>query len=153
MTASVTINDSAVLAAFDRMLAAGRNPPLAAIGNAIKESTRLRFVDGRGPGGARWAPVLRGGAPLRNTSTHLMNRISSVVSGDSVFVGVPFGWAAVHQFGAVIRAKSAPWLRFKIGNRWARKKSVTIPARPMFGIDADDRITIIGILRRSLAGE
>jgi phage virion morphogenesis protein len=150
---AVVIEDRAVQAAFAHFISVGQNPPMAAIGNAIKESTRLRFHDGRGPDGAAWAPVLRGGSPLRNTGAHLMNRISSIAQGDTAFVGVPFGWAWVHQFGATISAKSAPWLRFKIGNRWARKKSVTIPARPFFGIDAEDRITIIGILRRALVGE
>lgn len=149
---SITVNDSAVQAAFQRLIAVGMNPPLAPIANAIKESTRLRFADGRGPDGAAWKPVLRGGSPLRNTGV-LMNSVNASVQGNTAFVGVPYFWAAVHQFGATISAKAAPWLRFKVGNRWAKKKSVTIPARPMFGIDAEDRITIIGILRRSLVGE
>ncbi len=151
MTAGVIIEDRAVQAAFARLIQVGQNPPLAAIGNAIKESTRLRVHAGRAPSGAPWKPVLRGGSPLRNTGL-LMNSISSRVTGNSVFVGVPYFWAAVHQFGATITAKAAPFLRFKVGGRWASKRSVTIPARPIFGISVDDRIEIIGILRRSLVG-
>lgn len=152
---TVQINDTKLQALFARLIDAGRNPQswLGAIGNAVKEQTRLRFVDSRAPDGSTWKPVKRGGQPLRNTGTHLMNRITSVLQGDSVIVGVPFFWAAVHQFGATIHAKVAKYLTFKVGNRWARKESVTIPARPMFGINASDRAELAGILRRRLAAE
>lgn len=151
MTAGVIVEDRAVQEGFARLIRVGQNPPLAAIGNAIKESTRLRFHDGRGPSGIPWKPVIRGGSPLRNTGL-LMNSVSSQVTGNSVFVGVPYFWAAVHQFSATITAKTAPFLRFKVGGRWASKRSVTIPARPIFGISVDDRIELIGIIRRALVG-
>jgi len=39
--------------------------------------------------------------------------------------------APVHEFGATIRTKRAPWLVFKIpGVGWRRAKQVTIPPRP-----------------------
>jgi phage virion morphogenesis protein len=127
---------------------------LDAVGAALVASTKMRFVDGKGPNGEPWAAVLRGGQPLRNTGVHLMNAVSHRVEnnadGWSVTVGVPYAWAAVHQFGATINAKSAPWLRFKVGDRWARKKSVTIPARPFLGLGPDDRREIAGIISSAL---
>lgn len=150
----IEVNDTKLQALFARLIEAGRSPSswLGAVANAVKEQTRLRFVDSTAPDGSKWAPVKRGGQPLRDTGTHLMNRLTAVLQGDSAVVGVPFAWAKVHQFGATISAKSAPWLRFKVAGRWASKKSVRIPARPMFGINASDRAEIAGIIRRKLAG-
>lgn len=42
-------------------------------------------------------------------------------------------YARIHEFGGTIRAKNKPYLTFKIGNRWIRKKQVVIPARPYMG--------------------
>jgi phage virion morphogenesis protein len=121
-----------------------------AIGAALVASSKLRFADGRGPDGSPWAPVLRGGRPLRDTGVHLMNPLHHQVmheaNGWAVLVGVPYAWASVHQFGATIRAKNAPYLVFKIGDRWTRKKQVTVPARPFLGITDEDRETISEIV-------
>jgi len=38
---------------------------------------------------------------------------------------------AVHEFGALITAKRAKYLRFKVDGHWVMKKSVTIPSRPV----------------------
>lgn len=151
---TVTVEDSAVRGAFDRMLAAGGNPAayLPAIGAALTSSTRLRFADSRAPDGSPWKAVIRGGQPLRNTGVHLMNAVSYRVEGNSVLVGVPPTWARIHQFGGTVRAKGAGYLRFRIGNRWASKKAVTIPARPFLGISTDDRASIVGILREKILG-
>lgn len=153
MRVTVEVHDQGVRRAFERMAAAGRKPEeyLDPIGAALVASSKARFIAGRGPDGSGWRPVLRGGQPLRDTGTHLMNPLHHVVTGDSVEVGVPHAWAAVHQFGKVIKAKNAAWLRFKIGNRWARKRSVTIPARPFLGVSGEDRGAILRILRDRLA--
>lgn len=42
-------------------------------------------------------------------------------------------YARIHEYGGTVRAKSKPYLTFKIGNRWIRKKQVVIPARPYMG--------------------
>lgn len=155
LSTAIEVQDAEVRAAFQRMLAGGASPReyLDAIGNTVAQNTRLRFIESRSPEGAPWRRVLRGGQPLRDTGTHLMNAISHRVEGDSVVVGVPYAWASVHQFGAIIRAKLRPYLRFKVGQRWASKKEVTIPARPFLGISADDRIGITQILQRVLVGK
>jgi phage gpG-like protein len=62
-------------------------------------------------------------------------------------------YAAIHQLGGTIAAKDAPYLKFKIGDRWASKKSVTIPARPFLGLDDDDEREIVRIGEDWIAGE
>ena len=51
---------------------------------------------------------------------------------NEVIVGVfDVIYAAIHEFGGVIKAKNAPYLWFKTkSGDWVRTKSVTIPARP-----------------------
>jgi phage gpG-like protein len=72
---------------------------------------------------------------LRDTG-NLINSIhkSPAVVSDThaeVNVGTNVIYAAIHEFGGVIKAKKAKALRFKTkdGN-WVFTKSVTIPARP-----------------------
>ena len=47
-----------------------------------------------------------------------------------VDVGTNVVYARVHEFGAVIRAKNAPFLKFQVGGKWVQKKQVLAPARP-----------------------
>jgi phage virion morphogenesis protein len=151
----IVIKGEKVFTKFKRMLRVAENKSevLSAIGNHIKESTRLRFVDQRGPNGEVWAPVRRGGTPLRNTSTHLFNAINYKVSGDSVFVGVPHAWAVVHQLGATIKAKGKK-LAFVVPGSKDKVfvNSVQIPARPFFGVNADDAREIRSIIRSKIVG-
>ncbi len=115
---------------------------LDAIGATVANNTKLRFHDGRAPDGTPWQAVLRGGQPLRDTGVHLMNTVSHQVQGNSVLVGVSPFWAAVHQFGATIKAKNVKNLKFQINGRWVQKPEVTIPARPFLGISEQDGIDI-----------
>jgi len=143
-----------VTALLGRMMRAadGATETLASIGDYVKESTRRRFIESRAPDGAPWKPVLRGGTPLRNTSTHLFNAISYRVGADSVTVSVPHAWAAAHQFGAQIKPKNGKYLRFRYPGGYATVKGVTIPARPFFGINRDDSDAIGAIIRNRIAG-
>ncbi|MCK4260435.1 MAG: HK97 gp10 family phage protein [Halanaerobiales bacterium] len=50
----------------------------------------------------------------------------------SVGVGTNVSYAGIHEFGGVIKVKTAEKLKFKIGNYWRTAKSVIIPARPFF---------------------
>ena len=40
-------------------------------------------------------------------------------------------YARIHQFGGIIKAKTAKYLKFKINGSWISKKQVTIPKRLM----------------------
>lgn len=153
MKVTIEYDDSEVNAGMARMLAVGEKPEtfLDPIGSLLKTSTQLRFNDSTGPDGSPWAAVLRGGKPLRDTGVHLMNAVNHRVEGNSVLVGVPPPWATVHQFGATIAAKNAKTLRFKIGDRWVSKKSVTIPARPFLGVSEEDKAGILNVLQEVIA--
>lgn len=153
MSIAIEVDDAEVRAAFAKLVKEGEDVPsyLAAIGGVLVSAIKLRFQAGSAVDGTPWAPVLRGGQPLRDTGTHLMNTTNYRVDGNAVLVGVAPRWAAVHHFGGTIRAKIAPWLLFKIGNRWARKKEVTIPARPFLGISNEDKDAIMDVLSRRFA--
>ena len=56
------------------------------------------------------------------TTNFVKNGISSTLKTRSKY-------AAIHQFGGVIKAKNKPHLHFKIGSQWIKKKSVKIPKR------------------------
>lgn len=45
----------------------------------------------------------------------------------SVIVGTDLKYAAIHEFGGTISARSKPYLHFKVNGGWVRVKSVTIP--------------------------
>ncbi len=104
-------------------------PAWRSVGRYLVSRIQLGFRAQQSPYGAPWAPTRRGGQILRMTS-RLRDSVTEDPGRDHVAVGTNVGYARVHQFGAVIRAKAAAYLRFRIGDRWARKKQVTIPARP-----------------------
>jgi len=87
--------------------------------------------------------MVRRGASLSGAGTHptkLTARTNTLSRSYSVRIdknallagyGSDARIAPVHEFGATIRTKRAPWLVFKIpGVGWRRAKQVTIPPRP-----------------------
>lgn len=50
---------------------------------------------------------------------------ATIIAGSS---RVPY--AAVHEYGTIIRPTRAPYLTFKVNGRWVRVSQVRIPARP-----------------------
>ena len=73
------------------------------------------------------------GATLKARTHHLqrsvkskVNRLGSIVSGR---VGSPLVYAAIHEFGGIIRPKNAKYLVFQIEGKWIRTKKVTMPKR------------------------
>lgn len=89
---------------------------------------------------APWVKRRGGSNPLMIRSGDLRQGIHMQMQGDSVVVGSPAKYAAIHQLGGTITAKTG-LLRFKIGDKWVSKKSVTIPARPFFPFDARGQLT------------
>ena len=117
-----------------------------AIGEAMRESTLERFKQGKDPTGKSWKASIRaaaeGGKTLVKTS-QLRNSIRTKSDGSGFAVGTNVKYAATHQFGAqgrTIRAKKAPYLRFKVGDQWSsvKKVKISIPARPYLGLSDED---------------
>lgn len=77
------------------------------------------------------------GRILKVRSGHLYRSIKTRLHGKGRKAGATVGtkvlYAPVHEFGALIRAKRVPYLRFKIpGVGWRSAKQVRIPARAPF---------------------
>ena len=123
-------------------LVADMTPVMDAIGALLVSNTQARFSEGVAPSGEKWKPSLRAeleGGQTMMDGGDLYRSIAHKASRDQVEVGTNKIYAAVHQFGATIRAKNVPFLRFKVGGRFVSKPSVTIPARPFIGFDATDK--------------
>ncbi len=76
--------------------------------------------------------------------------LSGDPSSSFVAVGSNLKYAPVHEFGATIRAKNAPFLVFKtLDGAWHKIKKVVIPARPFLQPAVQDSREVI----RKLAGQ
>ncbi len=121
------------------------------IGEVLISTTHERFRNGRAPNGSKWKRGLKGTGQTLVLSRLLRNSITKRFSYEGVEVGTNVKYARIHQKGGTIRAKKAKFLRFKVGSRWAMKKSVKIPARPFIGISADDKQEIMRLFRETIS--
>lgn len=126
---------------------------LKRFGTYLVNSTKARFTSQVGPDGKRWRPSIRareqGGQTLRDKG-NLYNSISYNIIGKDVEWGSNLTYAITHQEGRTIKAKNAPYLAFMIGNRFVKKKEVTVPARPFLGVNSKDATELENITRRFL---
>ena len=147
----VEVKSGSVLAALSRLSLEpdGRRELLDMIGAGEADNTRLRFSDQTGPDGVPWIPSIRarsqGGETLRDTG-RLMNSITHRTASDFVEVGTNVMYAAMMHGGGTIQATGGGYLKFRIGDRWSMKKSVTIPARPFLGLDSEGEQEVIGLI-------
>jgi len=162
----ISVADGGLGAALRRGIALGQQPRdlMEAGAQIIEASTKARFETGTGPDGIAWKPSqrqARGVEKRRRKGTPkpahktlvdtgaLLRSIRSEVGDDTATVGADgtatsSKYAATHQFGATILPKKGEFLVFTGpdgGLVFAR--SVTIPARPFMGVDAQDRADLI----------
>ena len=154
----LTVDDRKVQAVLARLARRGRDlrQPLDHVGSYLEDSARQRFRSGRGPGGIPWLrsgrAIEQGGRTLVDTG-RLRDSMTHKASDREVEVGTNVIYARIHQLGGVIRAKSAPYLMFRLSSgSFVRTKQVTIPARPFLGVDAEDGSEILAILRDWIDG-
>ena len=137
---SISIDDSRIRAALQRLVNLGGNQKemMKAIATAGESGTRERFDTQTGPDGKPWKPSIRAQISDGKTLTlkgHLRDSIVSDSGDDYAQWCTNKIYAAIHQFGGVIRAKTARGLFFKLANGSGRRvKQVTMPARPYLGI-------------------
>lgn len=118
-----------------------------AIGAALVVSTQHRFETEVDPDGSPWPASLRktlmGGRTLTDTA-HLVQSMTHEATENSVAVGTNVIYAAIHQMGGTIRAKTSSGLRFRSpGNGgWVTRLSVEMPRRAFLGLDDDDEAEI-----------
>lgn len=125
------------------------------MGAMLVVSTQDRFEREEDPDGNPWPASIRvlveGGKTLSDTR-RLVNSMTHEASDEGVAVGTNVIYAAIHQTGGTISAKTSRGLRFRVAGEWATKHSVEIPQRAFLGLDADDEEEIIAIAGDWLTG-
>lgn len=151
-----SLDDMVVLGRLGALHRLGKNPQpaLAEVAALGENTTRLRFRLERGPDGQKWKASLRaqvaGGRTLTKDG-HLAGSISGNATDGYAEWGVNRIYAAIHQFGGIIRAKGSAALKFMLpGGGFAIVKAVRMPARPYLGVNDDDRQDILDIFQRHL---
>lgn len=119
------------------------------VGEALVSNTQLRFMDQQTPEGIPWRPTQRGGHIL-NKRGLLSSSVTYRATDKLVEVGTNSIYAAIHQFGGVIKAKNKKFLKFKTSRGWVQKKKVRITARPFIGISKEDQQDIETIFQNEV---
>lgn len=137
-----------------------RRPITAAIAAELLSMTEDNF-DSESWGGERWKESKRAANESGKTlqkSGQLAASLTTKSGNDFARIGSNKVYAAIHHLGGEIRAKNADYLMIPTGNgKFARKKSVTIPARPYLPIDGsgnlqtDGEKRILDIVKEALA--
>ena len=112
------------------------------LGEVVRTGTVERFENSEDPEGNSWRNSLRANSEGGKTlvqSAGLKNSISVRATPKGFAIGTNKKYAAIHQFGGTIRAKSKKGLIFKINGKFVRKQEVEIPARPFLGISDSDK--------------
>jgi phage virion morphogenesis protein len=179
---TVAFDHRATVQRFQRLsgLLVNTTPIMKAIGVVLVRNTEDRFTAGRAPDGTPWKPLLPAYAAIKRgpsilvASGMLRRSITFAAGQNNVVIGSNRVYAAVHQFGGVIRAKTANGLFFFLGGAGpnlptasgkktkagvkvgVHVQSVTIPARPYLGLSVIDQRDVIetvdGFILRPLTG-
>lgn len=151
---SITRND--ISPAITRLIASARNPRpvLRAMGTTFKSITEGTFNSvGASYRPNPW-PAKRDGSPsILQQSTTLAKSFHLAVTQTTATVSNPMIYAAIHQFGGVIRpvkAKRLSWIG--PGGQRFFAMQVTIPARPFFPV-LGDKLTAAAEAKILRAGE
>jgi phage gpG-like protein len=165
-TIAYTLDSSAYTGAVAKLGGVLKSGLLKAVGVALVEETQHRFDAGVDVWGVKWQPLLpayaaiKRGPGILRASLMLQRSITFQVSGSTVSVGSNRVYAAVHQFGAVIKAKNGKGLAFLLGGNESKHnkggfhliqvQSVTIPARPYLGFGPKDERAVLEVLGREV---
>lgn len=143
MEVRVSISDTVTPALARLTEAAEKTVLMEAAGLAVLSMTRRAFQEpGLRP--AAWPARTSGGshALLKKSGTLWRSIAITQVSPTSVSLSSDRVYAAIHQFGGVIRPKAAGGrLAFSVGGKRVFAQSVTIPARPFFPVTASGNLT------------
>ena len=129
--------------------ASDQSEMMGVIGSFIESSTKARFDSSTSPEGTAWKPSRRAAAENGKTlldKGHLRDSIHYQAASDHVVIGTNLIYAAIHQFGGIIKAKAGGKLKFKHSAGFAVLDQVMIPARPFFGISGTDETEIEHIM-------
>lgn len=118
----VQVDDAAIRRAVERLrlglpLGGRMRPFWERVGRALKTSVQMRFRMQVGPDGSPWKQSWRAkneGGQTLSLSRRLRNSVTYEATETSASVGTNVAYAAMHQFGGIIRAKSGPFLAIPI---------------------------------------
>ena len=150
----ITIDDAEVLAALNRLVAAGGDltPAMRDIGEHLLNTTRERFSEEKAPDGTPWAPLSettkkrkrRNAGKILTRDGFLRGNLAYRESANSVVVGSPSIYRGTHQFGAEQGS-------FGSTSGGSPIPFGDIPARPFLGVSNDDADAITRIIRDFIA--
>lgn len=170
---SITVNDADIAAALGRIIEAGRDlqPLFDRIGPSLVRSTQMRFETETDPQGRKWAPLRpatirakKGDRRILHRRGFLYGSLTHNALPSYLEVGTNLVYGAIHQLGGTIdfaaREQNATFRKTRSGQmRFAKTRtkaksrvvkpitigahSVTIPARPYLGLDAEDKAFIL----------
>lgn len=109
------------------------------VARTLTASAKERFVDETDPDGNKWKKGVKNVGQTLTLSGLLRRSITHKSDDKTAVIGTNRIYAGIHQFGGVITAKKAKYLRFKINGREVFAKSVAIPARPFLGVSETDK--------------
>ena len=141
---SFLLNRDDISPALSRMARAAKNPAevFRAMGTTFMSLTMGNFKsDAYRP--AAWRSKRDGSESKLQQSGVLSRSFKLSVTATGATVKAPPIYAAIHQYGGVIKSKHGKFLRFKWGPGdadWATVKEVKIPPRPFFPVQ-NDRLT------------
>lgn len=141
------IVDDKLSAGLQRAVAASVDfsPAMQAIADLMELEARRRFETGTDPEGKAWLPSKRvrdGGGQTLILSGNLLSSLTRFFDSLSAEAGTNVVYAAIHQNGGRIVAKTAAALRTPFGPR----KSISMPRRSFLGFGANEQARIPAIL-------
>lgn len=152
---NVVADDKQIQTVLHRLAGLNHNltPVFQDIGEYLLLSHRLRFDAGIAPDGTPWkansaiTPKYGINRPLHGKTLNLRNGMVYQAGATSLRFGpsqATRAYAAIHQFGGVIKPKNGKALFFQAaGGGYRALKQVTIPARPYLGLsEADLRMVL-----------
>jgi phage virion morphogenesis protein len=156
---TIQVDNQSVLSALSSLAAKAGDmrTVLDEIGEKMVDITKTSFGNEASPWGAAWAPRHKdtGRKILTGETGRLQDSIyHTLVGDDTVEIGDPMVYAAIHQFGGTIRPREKKALAFG-GGVFA---SVTMPARPYMPFSQDGQIApvaeraILDIVQNYLEG-
>lgn len=115
-------------------------PLLLSIAATLRATTQQRFTTKKTPEGKLWStPLVKSG--------NLRKWLDIDADASTAVVGSNLEYAAIHQFGGVIRPKNAKILAFSVGGKKVFAHKVKIKANPYLGISESDKEEIVATVK------
>ena len=126
-------------------------PAMDDMGQAAVASATKRFESKIGVDGKPWTPSVKNKGETMIRRGHLRDSLTHRFGDDGFVYGSRRKYSALLHFGGTVRPKTAKSLAFRLNGKKIFAKSVTIPARPYVGFDAEDVADFTKILQRHIS--